>query len=1418
MSESAIDVASGPSLEQILWRSLDQRTEDPSLIDRDEFSARIAGAFDGEMPAEAWVDRFFAGEPLDKMIGSMDMAEAIVKVTRDRLHVYEFDLRQLEYVIVEDSDQMVVVSDFGQFAFENNDQVSQAIESAIIPSSAPGGIASGTSGLGNRDGKDARVYFVRATGEVVAVDVAKIARVLDAIRVKQVSNARVDDPGERMIPFAPLRRSRMSESREARTLRQDARARQLLPPPPGLLARRGADGERSSASASAEGWTPPPSATTAIFVLMPDGSLARPSIGSATRWQEMVSDWSLRAQNAAAFGGPAVSTLPVSGGQRFTISAGQVMAVFTSSGDGITSSMPGSVGQRAEGHSQALAAVRGDAAPIRILGDDELARAIAAGAMIVPGKTAGVKAPAGSTDGFWIQPEAAFLPTSSQRERVLSQGGYASHGGELVEGSAGEDAQPLQLGQITGDPWADWALTGGSDGSPGAVLAARGRARQFLASIDRNLGDEDVVAAPRLTNKGRTLQLDGAPIVAFRSADGAVLVRTNAGPIRLAALDREDGSSFDGEPQRTGSYRHGLPLAQRTGAIPATALAALQLALERTASAGGYKLPFASLASAPDAIDVGLAAQLQPGDTRRSRIRIAGDTVFTPGAGGQIAQMVLSMPFPNSGEVHVGGDLSEALQSYLAMPVVPASSAGFSSPGEVSQGAFGPALGAMAGGAGMAAGALVLRVRGGSTAQFFGGSGRPAFGSVDFPALHGVASQRANDALVTLNLPSVRPLLSGGASVSGLPTLLQAALAQGGDWTAGPGAPMPVGIRRFALQGPFDLPELAGSSPVSEPGAPRDLRALNPGEDEIVIPMPLWARMGRGALSSTNQLMASPLAPRGYAPPLGTYQLVVPRNGPIDGSFGAPVGTPGVIEIAGPTGLELAAGPTRDVAAHSLGGRHLLGKAALDDGQSVLGRRGRMRIGAPLDASVVTGRLVAAQGAGALSRGLESQAAAGASSSRTLELPNPTGSWINNSFVSDTRLTVSGGSRPMASALQASLKLSDDVSSRMMPGRPSGSLTSFGGSSTSSFASLDGSESFAARAASAARGQGGLGLGSPAGGSPALVSGAGSSDFGGSGGSVGGIFAAGSAGAAAHRQTATGSTSNGDAGLSPGSWSGGRPVDAGYQSWSYSSSRSSASIVSGGVNLSSLSRPNYPSIPTSLRFRYVGAPLWWSGATAPIGAASSFASDGEDFETESASSTRALRSGVRAANSAAAIWRSIFVSGSAPGQTGGAGRNGGTIDATGGMDGDWETHASRMGALGSRMEALANAAMVTGGAVGGASAGGRGAETVYVAMNGSGAAGAVRASEVQKARAQALQMSIVAAIPSAPPALDSMGSGGADSPHARSKDHGHQGHEQKEHGDAVSNSKIEGSVDAIAQRIYHRIRRRIQSDRERFGG
>ena len=90
-----------------------------------------------------------------------------------------------------------------------------------------------------------------------------------------------------------------------------------------------------------------------------------------------------------------------------------------------------------------------------------------------------------------------------------------------------------------------------------------------------------------------------------------------------------------------------------------------------------------------------------------------------------------------------------------------------------------------------------------------------------------------------------------------------------------------------------------------------------------------------------------------------------------------------------------------------------------------------------------------------------------------------------------------------------------------------------------------------------------------------------------------------------------------------------------------------------------------------------------------------------------------------------------------------------------------------------------------------------------------------------RARADSVEMSIVAAIPPAPPPLETMSSNAAgDVPHARHKHHGKGGGggEHKENADSVSHSKIEGSVDAIAQRIYHRIRQRIESDRERFGG
>jgi hypothetical protein len=109
---------------------------------------------------------------------------------------------------------------------------------------------------------------------------------------------------------------------------------------------------------------------------------------------------------------------------------------------------------------------------------------------------------------------------------------------------------------------------------------------------------------------------------------------------------------------------------------------------------------------------------------------------------------------------------------------------------------------------------------------------------------------------------------------------------------------------------------------------------------------------------------------------------------------------------------------------------------------------------------------------------------------------------------------------------------------------------------------------------------------------------------------------------------------------------------------------------------------------------------------------------------------------------------------------------------------------------------------------------------VYIAIDEQGRAGPVADAAVSSATRQkidALQMSIVAAIPPAPPPLETMTIASA-APPAPAHPRRRPEKPGEKDDDAVSHSKIEGSVDAIAQRIYHRIRRRIESDRERFGG
>src|ERR1041384_2177798 len=226
MAETAAASAaqSGPSLEQILWRAMDRVRERPALVDSEEFAEHIAGIFEGELPSEVCIEKFFEGA--DKMHRApADMAEAIVRATGDRLHVYEFELQRAEYVIVEDEKQVVVVSDFGQFALTNDDRTERAISSAIIPAAAPE--------RKDRRASDPKAYFIRKTGEVVQVDVKKVAGALQQLIVRQVAMPAVDRPGSRLASFKPTRRA-MSEEREVRALRQDPRTNKIVPLPPAL--------------------------------------------------------------------------------------------------------------------------------------------------------------------------------------------------------------------------------------------------------------------------------------------------------------------------------------------------------------------------------------------------------------------------------------------------------------------------------------------------------------------------------------------------------------------------------------------------------------------------------------------------------------------------------------------------------------------------------------------------------------------------------------------------------------------------------------------------------------------------------------------------------------------------------------------------------------------------------------------------------------------------------------------------------------------------------------------------------------------------------------------------------------------------------------------------------------------------------
>ena len=1187
---------------------MDRFREEPALLDAEEFADHIAHAFDAQVSEERFSEHFFAGaDELHQK--SHTLAEAVARSATQRLHVYEFDLNRLEYVIVEDKDRLVVVSDFGQFQVHSDDALGRALEAAVVR--AP-----------ERRGQEPRGYFVRASGEVVGIDVKKVARTLERAMLEQASMPAVGAPAARLARFNPVRKA-LSESREERALRQDPR---LSRPVPAAL----------SGAPLRDGATAP-SRQTALFLVMPDGSLARAEIGSATRWEQMLGQY---ARTAA---------------QQVAIQAGNVLTIVGGVRQGTT-------GARAEARGEALAAVRASAAPLRALAGNDLARALSDGARVVPAVTA--------ADRFWIQPEQEFRPELALPEKTVV-------------------VQPLQLGEVTGDPWSDWALMMG-----GAHMRRRGVGGGTA---------EELPLAPVLAQRVRDaravpLQIAGAPVVGFRAPDGTIILNRDTGPVRLGSVDRPKADELPDAPVM---IRDVPGIAPRAGALPLPALQALQLALERSAAAGGYRLPAVRIDSRLDVLDARNPLQLGPADDRRRSVRMAGP----PTTAERTTQVLVSMPFPNRGELHVGNDLSEALDAWVAAPVLP-----------------------------VAPPAVEPRFRETATpvAREVGTFAAPApwrAAQLDWRAPHEAAAQPAKQGAIALELPAARSLAQGDPAISDLPFLLRHAVAKSGDWTPGPGTPAPLTIRDFAFRAPF-VTGVEATSPATVRPPPRH---PSPGEEEIVIPLPLWAQMGRGTIAETGRIMASPFAPRSHAAPLGAYRLVVPGGGPIDLTGGAAAVAPRVVEISGPTGLTLEHAPVGGVVATTAGGRHFLGRVPIDEAGPA--ERRRYRVGAPR---------IAADLAAAPST-------PDAAVSDTAVPPRPSLA----SHPPRAEDVIRPRSEPLLSPPGLLRTAADLVVSRGSPTpQPSGA---------------------GPRVFETARRQ------------PAIVR---------------AQTASGASMRAPVHPRATASSSALPAifaapvsGLEPGMWSGHRPASTDrYRRWTYASWNKDEPQDVGGIPLSGVSRRSHPQLPVALRFRYVGAPLWWShGAVAAAP------------DDASVQATRAMQAGLHAANSAAAIWRSILVA-AAPAD-----------DATGGMDAGREDSAEKMSSLARSFEALSTPFVsATLPPAAGATA------PAYIAMSSAGAAGTVSSATAARARARAVEMSIVAAIPPAPPPLESMStaSRGADAPHARGRGHAHDaahGH-HKEADDAVSHSKIEGSVDAIAQRIYHRIRRRIESDRERFGG
>jgi hypothetical protein len=1289
MGENTTELPGGSSLEEILQRQLHRfAAEGPALVDRDEFAAHIAVAFEGSVPAEAFVQRFFAGNP-ELAATVPDLAGAIVATADKRLEVYEFELATSEYLVLEDGDNVVVAGDGGQVEARYDEPARQAVRAAVISDGNLARAADGPAG-------EPRAYLVRESGSIEILDAGRLASALAPLAFRQVMAPVVERPARRLVRFSPRPR-RLSAEGEERVLRENDPRMSLPigPPRAGLL---------SSAR--------PDSADPAVFVLLPDGTIARPAMGAASRWRQMVSGWTARAA-LLDVGSP---SMRVSGDERFTFLGNKLTAfVSRGAGDG-----PGELGARTDLRAGALAQVRSDLAPVRILGDDDLAQIVArGGARLVPGWTAAGPV-AQSRDSFWVQPEGWFAPTDEDRALVARldpasgldapstvrespDGVFQSPRGDLRPTLAGgAPSTPESLPVAAPSPPAPG--TPALDGAPAPTLVSAAPAAPPVPlspatlPLPTGVGPTVVNVASPSTPSAAVTDFAGAGVA--RAAPSAPSTSATApGPRLTPSLPppptaaRPRLSPLWPSPATVAPFG----LAPRTGALPVMAFGALQLGIERTAAAGAHRLPLFH-----HSVDAGRSAQL--------------------------ARVLASMPFPNAGEVHVGRDLSDSLGAYAAALVLPL-----------------PAFPAPA-----------VPV--------------PATAAGDLARRHSIALAAARRAASGVERAEVRELLGSqqAASLGVLPRLLRQALRAAGNWVPGPGTPMPPEIAAFAAHRPFQLPQIAPAPAhvVDVSIAPRPERPLGLGEDEIVVPAPLWAEIGRRDVPAVVALMSSPVSRSSYSPPLGSYRAMLPRHVFTALDVRVSDSPSGGIELAEPAEIRLEQVDRRVQVRPETGPFTF---ATFPEHDTLPRRRPRVRIGAPLDRAAITPRETPTERLSTMEP--LSSVVPPDDALVTFAAPQALPSVAQSHWpVEGSVVAPAPGVRPMTTALQDAPRLSRAVA------RPAIAEPTL----------------IAKKAAAQGRVEP---IASPGRAAP--------------------ILPPRQAALASSRSVASAPTAldpEGRGVRALGAWQPpaaewmedewppkGMDV-AGSAPWEYVGTEPlRAARTTGGGSLARMS-PEPRSVPMGLRFRYVSAPLWWSPSLRKA-----------TTQALGAGVRRSLGAALLASNSAATLWRSMLSGAEEP-----------TIDLSGGMDRRRDLAAHGMSGVSRRLEVLVQLGLVgpeTDRDVARPAA--PGPETVYLAIDEQGRAGTVAARQVERARslAAAVDMRMVAALPPSPPPLESMSAmrGIPDAQAVRARQPQAKVQEDKAD-EAVSQSKIEGSVEAVAQRIYHRVRRRLASDRERFGG